>query len=61
MLRKKELEMAESTNGDKDKNFGSWVQSLNALIGLSKTIGMTRVPKHVESLQSYIKKRKKKG
>jgi len=61
VLRMKELRMTESSNGKKDVNFGSWVQSLNALVGLAKTIGMTRVPKHVESLESYIKQRKKKG
>ena len=60
ILRMKELRMAESTNGDKDKNFGSWVQSLNALVGLAKTIGLTRVPRHIESLQTYIKQHKKK-
>lgn len=61
ILRMKELKMAESPNGQKDGNFGSWVQSLNALVGLAKTVGLERRAREVTSLQSYIKQKKKKS
>jgi hypothetical protein len=60
MLRKKELEMAVSNkNGERDKSMGSWVQSLNSLVGLAKAIGLERRAKHIESLQTYIRQKKK--
>jgi len=59
MLRMKELKMAESPTNEKDGNFGSWVQSLNALIGLAKTVGLERRAKTVASLETYIKQKKK--
>jgi hypothetical protein len=60
LLRKKELEMAQSNkNGERDKAMGSWVQSLNSLVGLAKAIGLERRARKVESLESYIKNRKK--
>jgi len=60
MLHKKELEMAESNNkGMRDKNFGSYCQWLNCLIGLSKSVGLERRAKTVASLETYIKQKKK--
>lgn len=62
LLRKKELEMAESNkNGKRDKNFGSYVQWLNCMIGLSKVVGLERQAKKITSLQSYINKNAQKS
>jgi len=61
ILRMKELKMAEaSNNGQKDKNFGSWVQSLNALVGLAKVVGLERRAKQVTNLCDYVISKKKK-
>ena len=34
---------------------GKWIQGLNSLQGLGKTIGLKRQSKKIESLQSYVK------
>jgi hypothetical protein len=59
VLRLKEIEMAKPyEDGDKEK-FGkqvaSWTQSINAMIGLAKTIGLERRAKQVANLRDYVK------
>lgn len=59
ILRLRELQMAEpGSNSERDKHIGSWVQSLNALVGLGKAIGLERRARQVTSLQTYIKRKK---
>ena len=40
---------------------GRWVQGINSLSGLAKIIGLERRAKKVESLQSYVQKKKKEN
>lgn len=41
-------------------DFGSYVQAVNCLIGLLKSLGLQRKAKEVESLQSYVKGKSRK-
>ena len=41
-----------------DSLLGKWVQSLNSLQGLAKNIGLKRVTRRVDSLQSYVSNQK---
>lgn len=59
-MRNLEQRIAESPKKT-GKLFGRWVQSINALSGLAKTLGLDRKAKSIESdLKSYISKKKKK-
>jgi hypothetical protein len=51
------MEVEAMTNNHID--FGSYTQATNCLIGLLKCLGLSRKAKEVESLQHYVKKRKK--
>lgn len=61
-LRNLEMQIAEKTqNLEADYQgelTGRWIQGLNALLGLGKTLGLKRKPKKVESLATYVKKAK---
>lgn len=52
-LMTQERRLAEGSSFDA----GSWVQSCNALSGLYKTLGLRRVPRDVQDLQTYLRKR----
>ena len=57
-LRQIELQIAKDPRKSEAK-IGGWIQGLNTLIGLARTIGLHRKAKQIQSLQSYVKKGKK--
>ena len=61
--RNLEIQIATNPEGKKaDDLLGRWIQALNSLVGLAKTIGFERQAKKIESLATYVtaKKTKKK-
>jgi hypothetical protein len=57
ILQRLELKIAKSPKKSAEL-LGGWVQGLNSLLGLSKTIGLKRNPKQVMNLKNYIKNEK---
>ena len=55
------LEQRIAREPDKaDELLGRWIQAINSLSGLAKTVGLERRAKTIESLQSYVKTKKTK-
>lgn len=50
-LQQEEMKLAQGQEFDS----GRWVQSCNALLGVFKTLGLTRQAKTLPALQSYVK------
>lgn len=58
VLRRLEYKIANEPK-QSSKLLARWVQSLNSLVGLGKSIGLERRAKKIDSLQSYVKKHKR--
>ena len=59
VLRGIELKIAQNPD-DSTLLLGRWIQGLNSLSGLSKTIGLERRAKKVVNLKEYVAEQKKK-
>ena len=55
----RDLEQRISQNpGKNEELLGKWVMALNCLTGLSKTIGLKRHARKIDSLESYVRTKK---
>ena len=55
MLRLTELQIAKGNRREAGELLGRWIQGLNSLTGLARSLGMERKTRKVESLEGYIK------
>lgn len=56
-MRGIEVRVGQAGAEDADKLLGRWVQAVNTLTGLARTLGLERRSRHVDSLQTYVAKK----
>lgn len=60
IMRGIELQIAEADKKDSAELLGRWVQAVNSLTGLARSLGLERKAKNIESLQTYVAKKSKR-
>lgn len=55
VLRSLELRIAEADKAETADLLSRWIQALNSLVGLGRTIGIERRARKVERLDEYVK------
>jgi hypothetical protein len=60
ILRGIELQIAEGRRKDSGELLAKWVQGLNALTGLARSLGLERKARKLDDLQSYVRSKKRR-